>query len=183
VKEQSGVPAVPWLGGGGFCSGFYSEGKAPSLRQTQLTRDQISEVIQRGRPGTLSLSGKRILFWGIDAPIGGQPCYAGNKAWDCASASVKTLLNIAGDQKITCGGQIDQFGRVFAVGRAGEVDANRALIAAGMPIEFPRENTDYVAGEPETMAKGIGLWRGPFIARADYREMLAGHSHERWAPA
>ena len=39
-----------WAGDG--TRGFHSEGLAPSLRNTQLTRDQIRETIQCGRPGT-----------------------------------------------------------------------------------------------------------------------------------
>lgn len=43
-----------------FCHGWagdghgdaHSEGKAPSLRETKLTRDQIYETIKCGRPGT-----------------------------------------------------------------------------------------------------------------------------------
>jgi mono/diheme cytochrome c family protein len=38
--------------GDGFPSAFHSEGAAPSLRVTQLTRDQIRETLQCGRPGT-----------------------------------------------------------------------------------------------------------------------------------
>ena len=49
-------------------------------------------------PALLSLDGKRILLWGLDAPVRGQPCYAGNKTWDCATASAKTLLNLIGDR-------------------------------------------------------------------------------------
>lgn len=40
-----------WAGNGERGS-LHSEGKAPSLRQTQLTRDQIRMTIQCGRPGT-----------------------------------------------------------------------------------------------------------------------------------
>jgi endonuclease YncB( thermonuclease family) len=131
-------------------------------------------------PGTLSLDGKRILLWGVDAPVRGQPCYAGNKTWDCATASAKTLLNLVGDQEIACEQRrVDQFGRVFAVCKAGEVDINRALVEAGMAIALPRETTDYIATEAEAKAKGIGVWRGPFTAPADYREMLAGHPQDR----
>jgi endonuclease YncB( thermonuclease family) len=131
-------------------------------------------------PAMLSLDGKRILLWGVDAPVRGQPCYAGNKTWDCATASAKTLLNLVGDQEIACQQRrVDQFGRVFAVRKAGAVDINRALVEAGMAIALPRETTDYIAAEAEAKAKGIGVWRGPFTAPADYREMLAGHPQDR----
>jgi hypothetical protein len=40
-----------WAGNGDRAS-LHAEGKAPSLRQTQLTRDQIRMTIQCGRPGT-----------------------------------------------------------------------------------------------------------------------------------
>jgi endonuclease YncB( thermonuclease family) len=131
-------------------------------------------------PAMLSLAGKRILLWGVDAPVRGQPCYAGNKTWDCATASAKTLLNLVGDQEIACEARrVDRFGRIFAVCRAGDVDINRALVEAGMAVALPKETADYVASEAAAKAKGIGVWRGPFTAPADYREMLAGHPQER----
>jgi endonuclease YncB( thermonuclease family) len=116
----------------------------------------------------------------IDAPVRGQPCYARAKIWDCATASAKTLLNLVGTQEIACEQRrVDGFGRVFAVCKAGEVDINRALVEAGMAVALPKETADYVASEMAAKATGIGIWRGPFTAPADYREMLAGHPQER----
>ena len=141
--------------------------------------------VYRGRaevigPAMLSLDGKRILLYGIDAPVRGQPCYAVNQKWDCATASAKTLLNLVGDQEVACEQRrIDHFGRVFAVCKIGEADINRALVEAGMAVALPKETADYVAAEAAAKAEGIGVWRGPFIAPADYREMLAGHPQER----
>src|SRR5215472_12513403 len=51
-KGKAGCPQCHGWSGDGFPSGFHSEGNAPSLRETQLTRDQIRETIQCGRPGT-----------------------------------------------------------------------------------------------------------------------------------
>jgi mono/diheme cytochrome c family protein len=51
-KNKAGCPTCHGWSGDGFPSGFHSEGNAPSLRETQLTRDQIRETIQCGRPGT-----------------------------------------------------------------------------------------------------------------------------------
>ena len=51
-KSKAGCPTCHGWAGDGFPSGFHSEGNAPSLRETQLTRDQIRETIQCGRPGT-----------------------------------------------------------------------------------------------------------------------------------
>ena len=50
--NKAGCPQCHGWAGDGFPSGFHSEGNAPSLRETQLTRDQIRETIQCGRPGT-----------------------------------------------------------------------------------------------------------------------------------
>jgi endonuclease YncB( thermonuclease family) len=131
-------------------------------------------------PAMLSLDGKRIVLFGVDAPVKGQPCFAGAKTWDCSTASAKTLLNIIGTQELACEERrVDRFGRVFAVCRAGEVDINRALVEAGMAVALPEETTDYIADEAAAKAKGIGIWRGPFTAPADYREMLAGHPQDR----
>jgi mono/diheme cytochrome c family protein len=41
-----------WAGDGFASGGFHHEGHSPSLRATQLTRDQIRMLIQCGRPGT-----------------------------------------------------------------------------------------------------------------------------------
>jgi len=51
-KSKAGCSQCHGWAGDGFPSGFHSEGNAPSLRETQLTRDQIRETIQCGRPGT-----------------------------------------------------------------------------------------------------------------------------------
>ena len=131
-------------------------------------------------PAMLSVDGKRIVLFGVDAPVKGQPCYAGAKIWDCATASAKTLLNLVGTQEIACEQRrVDGFGRVFAVCKAGEVDINRALVEAGMAVALAKETTDYVGSETAAKSKGVGIWRGPFTAPADYREMLAGHPQER----
>ena len=150
---------------------------------SQAAADEVP--VYRGQaevvgPAMLSLAGKRIVLYGIDAPVKGQPCYAGAKIWDCATASAKTLLNLVGTQEIACEQRrVDGFGRVFAVCKAGEVDLNRALVEAGMAVALPKETADYVASEAAAKSKGVGVWRGPFIAPANYREMLAGHPQER----
>jgi hypothetical protein len=50
-KSKAGCPQCHGWAGDGLASGFHNQG-APSLRETQLTRDQIRETIQCGRPGT-----------------------------------------------------------------------------------------------------------------------------------
>ena len=49
--NKAGCPQCHGWSGDGHVSGFESPGGLP-LRTTQLTRDQIREVIQCGRPGT-----------------------------------------------------------------------------------------------------------------------------------
>jgi hypothetical protein len=51
-KSKAGCPDCHGWAGDGFPAAFHNEGNAPSLRITQLTRDQIRETIQCGRPGT-----------------------------------------------------------------------------------------------------------------------------------
>jgi mono/diheme cytochrome c family protein len=50
-KTKAGCPQCHGWAGDGLASGFESPGGLP-LRKTELTRDQIREVIQCGRPGT-----------------------------------------------------------------------------------------------------------------------------------
>jgi hypothetical protein len=51
-KSTAGCPNCHGWAGDGFAAAFHNEGNAPSLRKTALTRDQIRETIQCGRPGT-----------------------------------------------------------------------------------------------------------------------------------
>ena len=51
LASKAGCPQCHGWSGDGHVSGFESPGGLP-LRTTQLTRDQIREVIQCGRPGT-----------------------------------------------------------------------------------------------------------------------------------
>jgi len=49
--SKAGCPECHgWAGDG--VGAFHSEGHAPALRETKLTRDEIRETIQCGRPGT-----------------------------------------------------------------------------------------------------------------------------------
>jgi hypothetical protein len=50
-KTKAGCPQCHGWAGDGHISGFHSPGGLP-LRKTELTRDQIHEVIKCGRPGT-----------------------------------------------------------------------------------------------------------------------------------
>ncbi|MBV9252232.1 MAG: c-type cytochrome [Acetobacteraceae bacterium] len=50
--NKAGCPACHGWAGIGVGGGFHSEGRAASLRETQLTRDEIRMTIQCGRPGT-----------------------------------------------------------------------------------------------------------------------------------
>jgi hypothetical protein len=49
--DKAGCPQCHGWAGDGLASGFHSPGGL-SLRETQLTRDQLRETIQCGRPGT-----------------------------------------------------------------------------------------------------------------------------------
>ena len=51
-KEKAGCQECHGWAGNGEGGSLHSAGKAPSLRLTQLTRDQIRMTIQCGRPGT-----------------------------------------------------------------------------------------------------------------------------------
>ena len=50
--NKAGCPTCHGWAGIGVGGGFHSEGRAASLRETKLTRDEIRTTIQCGRPGT-----------------------------------------------------------------------------------------------------------------------------------
>ena len=66
---------------------------------------------------TLSISGKRIRLYGIDAPEGKQTCKDGNnRAWACGRAATKALRRMVANNVIHCRSKdIDFYGRLVAV--------------------------------------------------------------------
>lgn len=116
---------------------------------------------------TLEIAGQHIRFHGIDAPERNQTCGDG---WACGREATAYLASLIGDRPVSCEAtDWDRYGRMVAICRAGELDLNAAMVAAGWAVAYRRYSLDYVSEEEAARAAGSGIWAGEFVAPADWR--------------
>lgn len=123
---------------------------------------------------SLNLEGKRIVLFGVDPMMKGNPCSVDNRAWDCGTAALRTLMNMLGREPVTCEPKlIDLFKRVYAKCFVNGQDIAQSLVEAGMAVTVPEETTEYDAVQQEASKKKAGVWRGRFMSPSDYRAMIS----------
>lgn len=126
-------------------------------------------------PDKLVVGGTEVRLFGIDAPEARQPCFVGDRDWDCGTAAAKTLLDLAGDQDVECDVRLkDRFRRIYAVCRVRGEDINAALTRAGMALAVRSESEEYVDDEESAAAAKAGMWRGTFLEPWNFREKVTG---------
>lgn len=97
---------------------------------------------------TIEIGGQRIRLKGIDAPELSQTCDRDGQKWACGKAAADQVRSMIGDASLSCvGHETDTFGRLVAICRIGEVDLNRAIVAAGWATAFRRYSEAYVPDE------------------------------------
>ena len=126
---------------------------------------------------SLALAGERIRLHGIDAPESAQTCHAGGSRWRCGERATRGLRERIGGRTVTCEERdVDRYGRIVAVCRAGGEDLNAWMVERGFALAYRRYSRAYVDEEGTARAARHGLWRGDFVAPWDWRqgERLAG---------
>jgi len=119
---------------------------------------------------TIRIGNTRIRLHGIDAPEAKQNCSVGGKVWRCGQEATNALVGIAGEQQVSCSQRdVDRYGRIVAVCRAGAVDLNAWMVGEGWAVAYRRFSMDYVRDEGEAKQERKGLWRGEFAMPWDWR--------------
>ena len=77
---------------------------------------------------TLDMTGTRIRLFGIDAIESEQTCTRGGAEWACGAEARRVLAALVRGRDVTCQQRdIDVYGRIVAVCRAGGLDLSEAL--------------------------------------------------------
>jgi hypothetical protein len=96
-------------------------------------------------------------------------------------AAALALVDHIGQQTVACDQRdVDRYGRIVAVCRAGADDLNAWLVAQGWALAYRQYSTAYVDEEAAAKAAGrparprragadLGMWRGAFTAPWDWR--------------
>lgn len=81
---------------------------------------------------TLEVHDQRIRLFGIDAPESRQTCEADGQTYRCGQQAALALADHVGQRTVACEQRdIDRYGRIVAVCRAGGEDLNGWLVSQG----------------------------------------------------
>jgi len=129
---------------------------------------------------TLDMTGARIRLFGIDAVEKAQTCERSGVNWACGADAGQALSRLVSGRAVLCTQQdTDDYGRVVAICRVGDVDLGEAMVRMGYAIALPHFTQAYVNTEAGARARKAGIWGWTFDKPADHR---AAHPRDH-APA
>ncbi len=105
---------------------------------------------------TLRLGDRVLRLYGLDAPARGQACGAVS---DCGGMAANELARLVRDRTVECRiqGQ-DRFGRAFGICRAGGVEVNASLVAAGWATADAVAMPALAGIEAQARRERRGIW-------------------------
>ena len=119
---------------------------------------------------TIEIHSQRLRLYGIDAPESSQTCLRAGRPERCGQIAANALADRIGRQTVHCEQRdVDRYGRIVAVCRAGTTDLNGWMVEQGLAIAYRRYSLDYVAAEDRARSAGRGIWGTVFENPADYR--------------
>lgn len=132
---------------------------------------------------SLEIGDTRIRLFGVDAVEGRQSCTRNARQWACGEEAARKLRSLIGDRSITCTQRdVDDYGRVVAVCRAGNTDLAAEMARSGFATAYRRYSSEYVDEENEARAARRGIWGGNFTAPESYRGEQRNATREAAAP-
>jgi endonuclease YncB( thermonuclease family) len=112
---------------------------------------------------SLTVGGRPVRLFAIDAPEGKQTCERGGAVWACGEASASQLRALIEGHEVSCQGQgVDQYGRLLAVCTANGFELNRSMVEAGWATAFRHYSDDYVGPEVRAKTAKLGIWSSNF---------------------
>ena len=119
---------------------------------------------------TIEIHGQRIRLFGIDAPESRQTCEADGQTYRYGQQAALALADHVGQHSVACEQHdVDRYGRIVAICRAGTEDLNAWLVSQGWALAYRHYSTSYVDEEDAARAARRGMWRGTFTAPWDWR--------------
>ena len=122
---------------------------------------------------TLTMMGKDVRLYGIDAPEYKQICQnTAGKNWPCGNAARQKLAAIIGNAEVVCLPKAtDKFNRTVATCSTPTVpDIALALVETGLASNgVDGGEGPYAVSESLAQVEKIGVWSGEFMTPADWR--------------
>lgn len=119
---------------------------------------------------SLTVGGREVRLFGIDAPEFDQTCSRNGQRWSCGSEAADDLSRLVTGRDVRCRlVSTDQYGRAVSRCTVGTTDINAAMVESGFATAYREYSTDYVAAETRARAAKLGIWSGTFEAPGAYR--------------
>jgi endonuclease YncB( thermonuclease family) len=128
---------------------------------------------------TADIGGKRVRFFGIDAPELSQSCVDANgTSWQCGKASRDRLEELTAGKTVTCTyEEADATGRLLGSCKADSRDINGTLVSEGHAWAFVRYSDTYVETERKARAARKGIFAAENVPAWEYRAKRWDRSH------
>ena len=122
---------------------------------------------------TVEIGGKRIEFFGIDAPEIGQSCRIFGLDWPCGERARVWLVRFIGSGPVRClpmAARDDRSGDLKAMCFNDEtLNLNAAMIGEGMAVANLKDGDWFEVADTTARINRRGLWAGEFVFPADWR--------------
>lgn len=120
---------------------------------------------------TLLVAGQTVRLHGIDAPDLAQTCDWGGRRVPCGTLAKTALMDLtAGVAEVVCRQRGEgENGAVVAVCSAEGFDLGGNMVHTGWALAGPGAPSRYREIEAKARAAERGLWRGRFVAPAEWR--------------
>jgi len=120
---------------------------------------------------TADVAGKRVRFFGIDAPELSQSCVdATGRSWQCGKAARDRLEELTAGKAVTCTyEEADATGRILGSCKADGRDINETLVSEGHAWAFVRYSNTYVEAERKARAARKGVFVAENVPAWEYR--------------
>lgn len=119
---------------------------------------------------SLTVDGREVRLFGIDAPEWDQSCTREGKAWACGQEAAERLSQSVTGKQVRCETVgTDRHDRVLGRCSVGTTDINRMIVSSGFAIAFRRYSNEYVSAEDSARLAKRGMWAGKFSMPEDVR--------------
>jgi endonuclease YncB( thermonuclease family) len=158
-----------------------------AFKDTLIPTEPMQSGQVKVRDGdTLTMMGKDVRLYGIDAPEYKQICQNNaGKNWACGDVARQKLAAIIGNSEVVCAPKAtDKFNRTIATCSTSTVpDIALALVEAGLASNgVDGGEGPYAVSESLAQVEKIGVWSGPFMTPADWRRANPRQNAEAPSP-
>ena len=139
----------------------------------------ISGIAKVTDGDTIRIEGKRIRFFGIDAPEKKQICkknylkfliFNFKKNYECGKVSSIKLKNKIKGKNIRCVvKKKDKYKRYLGICYLGKEDLSRWLVKNGYAVAYQKYSKKYLLDEQYAKNNTLGLWDGTFLRPEEWR--------------